>query len=453
MIGRVAKGVGANIFDKLIVSGMQLAMVPVMANAWGLHLYGLWVLMFTAPSFLAMGDFGFAQAAGTKMTMAVARGERDEAVHVFQSAWLAILSSSAVLVALAGAVSLLLPQGLFGTDPGMPMDEIRLTLFLLMVYGLAAIQGSIFFAGFRAAGLFAVGAFWNALIILIESSAIIAAVLLGASPVIAAAVILGGRIVGLIGQNILIRRRVPWLRIGLAQASLAETRRLLAPAGAVMLLPVAQALYLQGTALALGAAAGQAAVPAFTAARTLSRVGMQMCWLVNTPLMPEFSAASARGDRRAQAMMVLATLVVSAVLVVPYALLFGLFGQPVIALWTHGAIHAPQWLLWAMAGGILFGGFWFPLSNLLLALNRHATYTGWFLLLAALSVPLTYALAGRLGATGAGVSMMILDVAMFAVILVLTRRLLLRRGELREAVPLAVQWLGGAFRRGRVSAR
>lgn len=433
MIRRVIGGVGANIFDKLIVTATQLTMVPVMANAWGLHLYGLWLLMFTAPSFLAMGDFGFAQAAGTKMTMAVARGERDEAINIFQSAWAAILASSAMLFALAGLFAFVVPASVFGGDPGMPVGEIRLTLFLLLLYGIAAIQGSIFFAGFRAAGLFPIGAFWNALIILIEGSAIITAVMLGAQPVVAAATILGGRIVGLVGQNILLRRKVPWLRIGFERATMAETKRLLAPAGAVMLVPIAQAFYLQGTALALGAVAGQAAVPAFTAARTLSRVGLQMCWLFNTPLLPEFSAAAARNDRQDQATMVVVTALGSAVLILPYALLFGLFGQRAILIWTHGAIHAPPGLLWAMAGSILFGGFWFPLSNLILALNRHASYTGWFLALALASAPATLLLADPLGATGAGLAMMLLDLAMLVVITHLTGRILVSRSELAGA--------------------
>lgn len=435
MIKRVASGVGANIFDKVVISTMQLALVPVLAGAWGVHLYGLWMMLFTAPAFLAMGDFGFATAAGTKMTMAVARGERDEATHIFQSAWVAILASSAVLVMLAALLALLLPGSAFGSDAGMAPGEIRLTLFLLVVYGLVAIQGSIFFAGFRCTGLFAVGAFCHAMIFLFENCAMITAVLMGARPVTAAAVILVGRFVGLVGQNILLRRCVPWLEIGFRRATRAETRNLVAPAGAVMLVPIAQAFYLQGSALALGIAAGQAAVPAFTAARTLSRVGLQMCWLLNSALMPEFSAAAARHDRRAQAVMVLATLLTSALLAVPYAILFALFGREVILIWTHGVIHSSPLLTLAMAGSILFGGFWYPLSNLILALNRHASYTIWFLVFAVIGTPLTYLLSQSLGAAGAALPMMMLDLAMLVTILILSQRILLPAREVFAALP------------------
>jgi hypothetical protein len=58
-------------------------LVPVLASRWGLELYGQWLLLATLPQFLSMSDLGFATAAGTRMTMAVARGDRDEALRLF----------------------------------------------------------------------------------------------------------------------------------------------------------------------------------------------------------------------------------------------------------------------------------------------------------------------------------------------------------------------------------
>jgi O-antigen/teichoic acid export membrane protein len=187
----------------------------------------------------------------------------------------------------------------------------------------------------------------------------IIAVLLGAQPLRAAAMLLCGRPVGLVGQNILLRWRVPWLKIGFDNASFAETKSLFAPAGAVMLLPIAQACYLQGSVLALGFAAGPAVVPTFTTARTLSRVGLQMCWLANTPMMPKFSAAAAKGDRHTQVLMVLATLAVSSLLLISYATLFATVGQAALQFWIHEAIRSSRALVWALATSIVFGGFCF----------------------------------------------------------------------------------------------
>jgi O-antigen/teichoic acid export membrane protein len=435
MIRRVAAGIGMTAFDKLVVAGTQLALVPILATRWGLPLYGQWLLLATLPQFLSMSDFGFATAAGTRMTMAAARGEREEAVRIFQSAWRAILASSAVMIGLALALAWLVPADVFGRLPAAPVPQLRLTLAILALYGVVAVQGSIFFAGFRAAQLFPVGAFWNAMVLLIENVALVATVLLGGGIAAAATAWLVGRLIGLLGQNLLLRRRVPWLKIGLARGTWAEARGLMRPAGAVMLLPIAQALVLQGTALVVGAAAGQAAVPAFVAARTLSRVGMQLCWVVSTPLMPEFSAAVARRDRPGMAIMVLATLLFSALLIVPFAVAFMIVGSPVIAMWTHGAILAPPLLVFAMSSAVLFGGIWYPLSNLLLASDRQAEYTTWYLLLALLSLPLSLVLVRQLGSAGGALSMAALDGAMLVILARSARRSLVGGKELREAVP------------------
>jgi O-antigen/teichoic acid export membrane protein len=423
MMRRVAAGIGMTAFDKLVVAGTQLALVPVLATHWGLALYGQWLLLATLPQFLSMSDFGFATAAGTRMTMATARGDRDEAVRVFQSAWRAILSSSAMMVVLALLAAWLLPASLFGAMPAAPVAQLRATLAILALYGVLAVQGSIFFAGFRAAQLFAVGAFWNAMILLIENLALVVTVLLGGGIVAAAGAWLAGRLIGLVGQNWLLRRRVPWLRIGLEHGDWDEARALMAPAGAVMLLPIAQAIVLQGMALVVGAVAGRAAVPAFAATRTLSRVGMQLCWIVSTPLMPEFSAALARRDRRRIGAMIGMTLLFSGLCVVPFAIGFMVLGRMAIAAWTHGAILPPRTLVVAMGAAILFGGIWYPLSNLILAANRQASYTVGYLALAGCGLGLAIPLAGRFGATGAAMAMAMIDLAMLLVVARIVRRL------------------------------
>lgn len=436
MIRRIAAGIGMTAFDKLVVAGTQLALVPILATHWGLALYGQWLLLATLPQFLSMSDFGFATAAGTRMTMAAARGERDEAVRVFQSAWRAILASSAVMVCLALAAAWFLPARLFGSVPAAPVADLRLTLTVLAIYGVVAVQGSIFFAGFRAAQLFPVGAFWNAVVLLLENAALVATVMLDGGIVAAASAWLVGRLLGLTGQNLLLRRRVPWLQIGLARGSWSEARALLAPAGSVMLLPIAQAVVLQGMALVVGAVAGRAAVPAFAATRTLSRIGMQMCWIVSTPLMPEFSAALARGHRRRMAAMITGTLLFSGLVVVPFALGFMVLGRSAIGLWTHGAIVPTASLVMAMALAILFGGIWYPLSNLILAANRQSGYTIWYLGLAGMAVAAGAWLVRPFDAAGAAAAMAGLDLAMLIVVVRLGRRLFGVRLDLSAAVTL-----------------
>ncbi len=435
---RIFSGVGANIFDKAVVSVTQLLIVAIFSSNWGLEIYGLWVLIATIPQFLSMGDLGFATAAGVKMTMERARGNTDQVIATFHSACVAILVSSSFLIILSIIVSIIIPTKWLSLAEGVTELNLRLLVLSLLLYGIAIIQGTIFFAAFKCDGKFALGAFWNAMIILIESSAAIGVVLLGGGPAMAAGALLIGRLAGLFGQNILLRRYVPWLAIGFTHATWAEVRSLVRPALAVMVLPLAQAFTLQGSAIMLGLAAGQAAVPSFTAARTLSRIGLQACWLLNSALLPEASAAIAKGDRRAVAMMVFATIAVSAFLVIPFAFLFGLIGPSGVSIWTNGVIQSSPSMMAIMAISIIAGGFWFPLSNFLLAGNRHVSYSGIFCALSAFSLPITYLLCDRFGSAGAACGMAALDSIMLVTILVLVRRLLVTPKEIMNAAPVAL---------------
>lgn len=430
---RISLGIGANIYDKMAIAAAQLAMVPVLALQWGIEVFGAWLLLATIPSFLAISDLGFATAAGTRMTMAVARGERDGAVRLFHSAWLIMLASSALAGVLALAAVWAVPAWVLPQAGAFPADQARLTLALLVGYALVSLQASIFHAGLRCDGYFALAGLWNGTAVLAESLAAIAVALAGGGPVAAAATLLAVRLVAVLLEAMLMRRTVPWLTIGLGKARSDEARELVRPALAVMALPLGQACALQGTVLALGAAAGGAAVPAFVAARTLSRVGLQVTQLAVRALMPEYSAAAAREDRGAMAAMLLATLASAAIILTPFALLLGLAGPQLVALWTGGAIRVPPGLMPVMALTVVLGGYWTSLSNLILAINRHETFSYAFALLAFLAVPVSYLLARPLGATGAALALAMLDAWMCLLILKLGRRMLATRAELAGA--------------------
>jgi O-antigen/teichoic acid export membrane protein len=449
MIARIRNGVLANAFDKLVIAVTQLTLVAVQASHWGLHLYGAWILLSTIPSFLAVGDFGFATAAGNKMTMFVARGDQEAAVETFQSAWCAILISTAGIGLTFFSAIWLAPSAIIGVIRGIPIIEVRLIVTLLSVYGISVLQGSIFFSAFKCDGKFATGAMWNALIIMWESSLVILVVYLAGSPTAAASALVAGRISGLVAQNLALRKTVPWLTVGLKRATLREIGVLLVPAGTVMLVPLAQALFLQGAAIAVGLAAGQGAVPAFTASRTLSRTGLQACWLFNAALMPEFSVARARGDNVSQTSIVLFTVAVSIVLLLPFAVLLGTLGPYIIRVWTRGVVHAPSDLLWLMAATVVVGGLWYPLSNLILAVNRHASYSYAYVILAVGCLPLAYFLSLHFGAAGAAAAMLVVDLGMLTVLVSIGTRELADVSDLRKA--LAVMSDGVTLRLSRLA--
>jgi O-antigen/teichoic acid export membrane protein len=268
---------------------------------------------------------------------------------------------------------------------------------------------------------------------LTEGCAAIVTVLLGGSLLEVALAYVIARAICITGQALMLTFQVPWLRLGFRGANLDEIKRLAKPAFAAMALPFAQAAFLQGTPVVLGIATGAATVPVFTTARTLIRAGVQFTTLLNHALMPEFSMAVARGDARLQRHFLFATFATDAAILIPGAIVLLIFGQQIVALWTHGKIHPGFDLIAVMTAVMFVNGMWLPVSNLILAANRHGTYSYIFLAAAIASVALCYPLSLWLGATGAGLSLLALDCFMLVVVMRLAHAQILKPSGVASA--------------------
>lgn len=442
MVARLVRGIGANALAQLAMLVVQLMLVPVMATRWGLERYGTWILLSSVPSYLSLSDFGFATAAASDMTMKVARGDRAGALVTFQSAWALIVAVSAVLAAVLLGLALLVPAAWVPSSAAAGPSEIRATLLILVLFALVCLQGSITQAGFQCAGRYAVGITLSAVTALVEGVAAVTIVVLGGSLVAVASSYLACRVASLVVQAAVLKRAVPWLGFGWRHGSRAEVRALWRPAVAVMALPLAQSIFLQGTTVVIGLAASPAAVPAFTAVRTLTRTGLQLATMINHAIMPEMAGAVAVQDERLQARIVAITLAASAAAVLPLGIGILLLGHWFVGVWTHGAIVPSMALIAVMTLVMMLQGFWVPLSNLLLAANRHGSYSYVFLAASAAFTALAYPMALWAGAVGAGLALLGLDCFMAWHMIRTVSARLIGWGALARAAPRPGDLLG-----------
>ncbi|MDP3906648.1 hypothetical protein [Novosphingobium sp.] len=395
-----------------------------MASAWGLELYGHWLMLATIPVFLGSSDFGFGVAAGNRIIGEVATGSHPEALRTFQSALALIASASAVMMLAVVAALLLLPTGLLAATGGMSSDAAAEVLLVLSLYGLVAMQGSLFMAVIRAEGGYATTGVYDATLQLVEAAAVIAVVSLGNRPIDAALTYLMCRSAGFGGLIVLTKYRARWLRLGFGLASMDRIRVLLRPAIAAMMLPLGFAGFLQGTALAVGAAGGAAAVPIYTSLRTLSRIGLQAIMAVNLPIMPEFTAEFAKGNDRWITRVAGGMATFAAIAGIAWGLALALLGPFALAIWTRGTIEPPQAMYWLTGAAIAMGAVWNPLSNFLLAVNRHESFTYAFAIATVAVIGATIPAVHLAGVTGAAAVALLLDLFMLIFVVFSLRRLI-----------------------------
>jgi O-antigen/teichoic acid export membrane protein len=410
---RVVRGISANMYAQLVQTVLQLLSVPILATHWGLETYGAWLLIFTVPAYLAFADFGLAAAAGNDMTRSIARGDRAGAIQTFQAVRVAVAGVCLVALGICAAILYSLPDARFAFVSGLSTTHARHAILLLVAYGLLAIQNSVSMAAFRSIGLYASGTYLQNTINLAENLAAFAVVIRGGNIEAAAQTYVLCSLIGVTVRILVLRTRAPWLTHFSWRAPLAQIRRLTSPALAVLALPMAQALSLQGTVVVVGMAAGPAAVPAFTAVRTLSRLGVQLTMIVNNAVLPEFTMAVASVNHSRRARLAFLTLAASAAIVTPMFFVVAGAGPLILKLWTHATIHAPYPLIVIMAATMVVNGTWYPISNLIFALNRHAQYSYYYLAAAAAVVLLCYPLVGFFGSPGAAISLLLLDCLMF----------------------------------------
>lgn len=190
-----------------------------------------------------------------------------------------------------------------------------------------------------------------------------------------------------------------------------------------MMLPLGQAMHLQGTALAVGAAAGAAAVPIYTSLRTLSRTGLQLLMTLALPILPEFTAEHARENSHWVKRITGGIATFNAIAGILAAVGMLVLGEWFLALWTRGTIQPPFAMLALTAVAMAASMTWNPLSNLLVAVNRHEMFTYTFVAVAAAATGLTYLFVLEWGIVGSAAASLLLDAAMLGVTWLLVRRL------------------------------
>ncbi|MEL6940282.1 MAG: hypothetical protein AAFO84_13930, partial [Cyanobacteria bacterium J06598_1] len=335
---RLLKGLGANAFGQLASIVIQVISVPVFLQAWGVELYGEWLILSTVPAYFAMSDVGFANVAANEMTMLVAKGERDKALEIFQSTWLFI---SFTCCSIFGV--LLLSVGNLPLEHWLNLHHqtrqtVSVIFLLFTLHILVKLQSGLLEAGFRCDGNYALGVFSTNIVRLFENLAILAAVLAGGSFIEAALVFVGFRGVGFVLMRLKLRQLSPWIRYGVGRAKLTTIKRLVNPAMAFMGFPLGYALINQGLYTVVAVALNPAAVVVFSALRTISRLAFQVMVMVNSTVWPEISAAYGTGDLPLARALHHYSCKFSIWLSGAVVVLLAFWGEQILTVWTQGKV-------------------------------------------------------------------------------------------------------------------
>lgn len=423
---RLAKGFGAQGFGQAVNTLIQLATVPLLLSVWGVALYGEWLLLTAIPVYLSASDTGFATAATHDMTMLTASGEQEHVLESFQSVWILILGASVALLFIVALVVLIFPVGDWLNISMIGGASAGIILLLLSGQVMASFQTSMVYAGFHCGGAYGLGQFLTAVIRVVEFGLLALAVLLDGGPVMAAAALFAGRVAGTLAMRMVLWRANPDIVFGWRYGNMATVRRLFGPAWASMGLTLGNALNLQGMVVVVGLALGPAATVVFSTLRTMTRFGMQLVSTVYNTVSPEISAAYGAKDmsllrrlhhRSCQLAVWLALAVVAGLL---------LFGEPLLRLWTRGAVDMHWGLMIWLLAILAVRALWHSSLMLEYATNRHRAVAAVYCAANLLAMAAAYGAALSAGLNGVAVAVLISEIIMMVYVV---RRSLRYLGE------------------------
>jgi O-antigen/teichoic acid export membrane protein len=388
-------GIGLNAF-------LQILSVPILASAWGADKFGLWMMLTTIPTYFALTDLGFVQAATSDMTMQVANGHKQRAVNTFQSA-------SVLIFLICAAVVSVVVLGATGANmAGFGGGSIDLALTTtLALFAALSLLSRMPVAALRATGHYALGTLIYDVMTTIEGLASLLTAYLGGGFQDVALCLLLMRLLNMAILYSVLRARVPWLNYGLAHASVAELKRLFRPAIAAMTIPTALAINLQGVVLIIGAVLSPAAVAAYTPVRTCSRLLIQVIGVVNRATMPELAKAFALSDKRQLSHILRINGLMIAGLLIPGSIVFALIGKQFVEFWSAGHISPDRSFVMLVALATVVHGTWYFASNILLATNSHVSFAKYSLAASLATLVLVFVLCRMIGLNGAGVALVI----------------------------------------------
>jgi O-antigen/teichoic acid export membrane protein len=404
---RILHGIYANGFGQAVTLLIQIASVPILIRAWGVELYGEWIILSAVPSYLTLSDIGLTTIAGNLLALSADRRDDDGARAVYQSAWAMVtLISTALLVSIITAIWLTEPGRLLGLAriTGRTLD---VTLLLLFLHVAMSLQTGILQLPFRAIKENPRSVAAANAIRLVEWLAATLAVLAGGTVPDAAAAFLLARTLGNLALARLPARSGSTLRLGFAYARLEIMRKLLRPSLASLCFPLGLSLAMQGFVLLIGHMVGAGGVALFSVYRTFTRVPIQLATSINQAVWPELSYAFGANDLAKVKRLVVRMLQVGAALSA-LAIVFVFFtGERVIDWWVSKALEHSPALLLVLTLTALVHILWQPFWVAQIAINRHAHFAAWFLSISALSLLAGWLLLGDFDLNGAGYAVLL----------------------------------------------
>ncbi|MBN8681327.1 MAG: hypothetical protein J0L99_01685 [Chitinophagales bacterium] len=406
---RVTQAIGSNVIAQLVNVIIQIGGVPILIKAWGIERYGEWLLIFSIPAYLGLGDLGIGTVAATEITKSLAKGAEKEATKIFNIGMATSFFSAATLLLLSSIAIISLPVSKYLSN-SIPDHEVKITLELLTIYITISILLSLPLSIYRSIGKYSRGQIASSIFRLIEFFTFIILVQNNQTFIYPAAGYLIIRIIYITWISFDLSKQAAWMKLSLNEVNIKSIMKLLPKSISMMFVYLGQTLVSQGLITVIGITLGSVALATFSTVRTLCNFAKQLIGIINLSVFSEFSICISRGDFPTAQKLHTRSVQANIGLTVLATLFLFLVGDTLITFWTKGAISIIQPFFSLYLVYILINSIWIGSWNMLLGCNEHSSLIKQYIGLNILTITLTYFNLNHWGLSNLPVTLILTDV-------------------------------------------
>lgn len=406
----------ATLIQKGIKISEQLLLVPFFITAWGAAYYGEWLTLTIIPSIIGFSDLGFGTAASNSFILKYASNEKQEASNIAKSGFYSI--NIIVILAMFFSLFIILGFNYFNLfDKSLiPKKEAIVAVTFLMLARILGFYQPLNEAYFRSARKASLSINLQSINSGLNLTVGLIVLLCKGNIVMYAFTNLIIAILFNIYYAILARRILPIHKDYIGVLLFSDIKTIFHKGFGFLLSPIWQAIFFQGTTFVVHIVLGPVAVTIFNTVRSLTRAVNQANAMVISTVLPELQYEMGAGNLlKARKIFRFGLAIITIIAIIGVVFLY--FGGPwFYELWTRKTLNPPAMMWNIFIIGIVFNGIWWMSSDVLIAVNKPYEFTIVGVIVAIISVIVTYFLSELLGLIGAAFGSLILDIMLLVYI-------------------------------------
>jgi len=385
----IAKNYAANVFGMGVNFLNQIAMVPLFISLWGVDKYADWILISALSSFFSMTNMGLNQATNNEFVIKYQHKDYVTCAKLLINSFLFILAVGGLFILVVVIASFTIGFKNILNTTVFTEKETSIVFILLLYNVFAKMYGGVYNGIFNANKNAHLCNMIDNAVRMSELIVLFLGILLQINIIVVIIVYSVPVLIAIFYRH---HHSQQWFEISFHFQYLdwSTFKTLIKPSLAFMLVPFGFAVTNQGMVFVVNALLGSTVLVAFTTTRTLVNFLKSLMNLLGNSIYPEISSAYGRNDKkmikkvyyRSFAITIFTSL--AAIIVLLFA------GKTIYLMWTKHAVIFNNTFFNGMLIVLFVSCLWGLSSVILLATNKHGSFTLVFLITQIAGIILSY---------------------------------------------------------------